>query len=478
MLHNWRSRCALVVASLLNLIHSCAFLAAPSLGSKATAVAEAFRADLWRLATSTCGGEVAASRRALDTLNDTGEVPAGAQMVSLGGFVKVALTVATLQVLLTISGLWLAIAPSRGVCCAPLCCSTRRTSMIACCERLRFAQVIFYPVAALALWLLLAAVTMYCITFRWEADELLRRYMDCLDSAAPIGGNSSGDSEASPSYLKSIRTATALCASADMSAIFGLFAACSLIGWRAVLRTSVMIFAAMSTVCGGLMGGIGAFALSSKDELFPQLVSKALINFGTISVLVGLLGLVAAKGERKALLQVYAGLLMLGSIGLAVLCVTLLATSVEALQPWLVSLSTTAAASDTNGATNRESSVAAPMQPTEIIHLLQSHRLSLSALTVVGLFLLMMNCTMAFSLRWIIGANAESSSSGGSLVGRAAYHRVNRYGARVIETVAASSDDEEEALVPRSRAHASSTTTRRGRQPKTSVIVPYMPSSR
>ena len=118
------------------------------------------------------------------------------------------------------------------------------------------------------------------------------------------------------------------------------------------------------------------------------------------------------------------------------------------------------------------------MQPTDIIHLLQSHRLSLSALAVLGLFLVMMNCTMAFSLRWIIGATAEGGIGGESLLGHAAYQRVNRR-ARVVETAGASSNDEEESLVPRMRANgcALSRVDRRDRHPKTSVIAPYMPRS-
>ena len=382
------SRAALFVASLLNLVHGFAFVGAPSLGSTVTVVLEDFPSELWKLATSDCSEALRGSgglsmRRALS---------GSATLVTFDAFVKVAIAVASLQALLAIGGFWLALTPSSGGyrCCCYRC---RR-----CCHRMRLALVVLYPPAALLLWLLLAAATMYCLAFRWEADELLKGYWECLkiDSAGAA---------ANGRYFELVAVATVVCASADLSAVFALFASCSLIGWRSVLRTSVMTFAGFSTLCGATIVTIGALGLRSRTlatEFLPATTSKVLLCLGAITLAVGLLGYVAAKGERRALLQIYALLLVLSSAGLMTLCVVLWTTGLATLQPWIVSLGASGHTVD--------ASASSALEVDAIVGMMQDNHIQLSVVSVLVLFLLVVNGTMACSLRVILSSAAAAAN--------------------------------------------------------------------
>ena len=84
-------------------------------------------------------------------------------------------------------------------------------------------------------------------------------------------------------------------------------------------------------------------------------------------------------------------------------------------------------------------------------------------MSVLGLFLLIMNGAMAFSLRSMISAQRAGADSGGgggggrSKGGRGDYQRVSGVqtrGANVLAAAAFSSDDEADEEAPRPRRHA------------------------
>ena len=115
---------------------------------------------------------------------------------------------------------------------------------------------------------------------------------------------------------------------------------------------------------------------------------------------------------------------------------------------------------------NRPGSEAGALRPEEILGLMHEHRLSLSAVSVLGLFLLIMNGAMAFSLRSMISAQRAGAGSGGggggggggrSKGGRGDYQRVSgTRGANGLAAAAFSSDDEADEEAPRPRRHAAS----------------------
>jgi len=393
----WRSRLALVIASILNATHGYAFLSAPSLGkARANEVFKSLGDDLVMLATTSC--ERVTSRH-LAQDEDSSAYNGGAGL-TISTFAWVALVVASLQCLLTVSGLWLALTPSNGVC--PHC--SRRSCVLVCIERLRFSFELLYPPAALLLWLTLAAVTMYCLTFRWEAEVLIQSYWHCLGSSAVEVDTAVEEAKQKPMF-ESVLVATAVCASADITAVLGLFAACSLIGWRSVLRTSVITFAGISTIGGMVIGCVGAWALKTagRDDALEETVSRMLLTVGAATFVVGVIGLVAAKGERRILLQIYAALLVICSFTLTGVCFMLITTDVEHLQPWLEHLSRLAVRDPDVGSTSVMNS-----KVIQAIGLLDGHRLSLSALAVLILFLLVMNVTMSCGLRHLIAARENT----------------------------------------------------------------------
>lgn len=96
----------------------------------------------------------------------------------------------------------------------------------------------------------------YCVAFDFEAKMLVHRYWQCLginlDEVAASGTKSSWGIQAD-----SVRTTAAVCATADVSAVLGLFSACHLIGWRKVLRAGVMAFNCLSGGAGVLVTLVG-----------------------------------------------------------------------------------------------------------------------------------------------------------------------------------------------------------------------------
>ena len=373
-LPSWRSRGTLVLASLLNLVHGCIFLAAPSLGMKVTAIADALGHDLWSLATARC---------------EEGHGNWTNESITFVDFVRAALLVASLQLFLTVSGLGLAITPSDGSCA---CCLPPRSGrqqaewpLSRCWRLLRIIFTVTYPPASLLLWLALAVVTIYCLTFRYDAEELIQGYWDCLDDAS--GGKIVAEEGGIPRHVfESVTWAIGVCAVADLTALVGLLAACSLIGWRTVLRTSVSVFATISSLAGSLLCLIGGYALHFDDKrLMPHSISTALIGIGLSTSFIGILGLFAARKERGGLLKVYAVLLSLSSLPLAALGMIILAAGAESLHTLI----------------EKVDGASAHLNNKALTGLLQEHKLSLLAVGVLILFMLAMNISMALGLRWI-----------------------------------------------------------------------------
>ena len=404
----WRSRLVLLAASAFNLVHGGAFLAAPSFGSEAKAVVHAFRHDLIRLATSTCVSHAADASRRLVTNGVKFTLDAGGSnssnhahgsasgQLTLESFLRVALLVSCLEIALALIGATIALLPHDGIL-----------------PRMRLCLTCIYPPTALVLWLLLAAGTVYSLTFRWEADELLRSYWQCLDVDMML--SNSTKTASSLRYFESVDVATAVCASANVSAIVGLLAACALTGWREVLRTSMMTFGVLSAFGGGLLASLGTVLLHSGD-LLPPAAAGAMLIIGGSALLFGLLGIVAAKSEYLALLRLHAALLTASSVALAVLCAMLLVGGVESLQPLLHRMVHGLHSDDAHLTAERIGAtgiVVDDLDVDEMVTLLQAHRLSVAVASVLGLFLLVMNGTMALGLQWLIRAQRHDLGDSG-----------------------------------------------------------------
>lgn len=409
----WRSRLVLLIASLLNFGHGCAFLAAPSFGSEATAILRAFHQNFYKVVTSTCAAAGDAHLRALAAeiaTNASIAVASGkgsgaaASQLTFGGFVRTALLASCLELVLALAGIALALLPHDGIL-----------------PRTRLGLIVFYPPAALVLWLLLAAGTVYCLTFRWEADDLLRNYWRCLDENSPLAGASM-----SSRYFDSVKVAAAVSASANLSVILGLFAACALTGWREVLRTSVLAFGVLSAVGGGMLASLGAVLVHSGNVLPPP-ATFALLALGLATLAFGLLGIAAAKSERISLLRLHAAVLGASSLAVSALCAVLLVRGVDGLQPLLHQLVNRFNANRPHPNAQDVSSIGllvlASSEPPnnvvvddadvdDMIDLLQAHRLSVSAASVLGLFLMVMNVTMALGLQWLVRSQRHDVGGG------------------------------------------------------------------
>ena len=108
-----------MTASLLNMLHGCIFLAAPSFGAEAASVLHAFRRDLWHLLTMDCSGEegpggIGAIEDSANAIEDSsaGDRDAGTGL-TLDRFAHFALYVACLQMLLAVAGGALACIPTQ-----------------------------------------------------------------------------------------------------------------------------------------------------------------------------------------------------------------------------------------------------------------------------------------------------------------------------------------------------------------------------
>ena len=390
----WRSRCVLMLASLLNLGHGAAFLAAPSFGSEAKAVVHAFRQDLWRLATASCGADAssdAAVRRAAADEPDPEAPP-----LKFGDFVHIAMAVSCLELLLAASGMALALLPRGG--------SGRRDSL-RCCRDMRCALAVVYPPTALLLWLALAAMTTYFLAFRWDADDLVQRYWDCLEGADHSSTSNMTHSTARR-YFESVDVIAAVCLSADMSAVLGLFAACALIGWRHVLQASVTAFGALSAVGGGLLASLGVALRDSRREM-PSVAADSLVYIGGFMLIGGVLGVLAARSERRWLLQLHSVVLALASLVVGLGSAILLTGGADLAHRLLSGI-----------LGDVESSDVAVEDTERLFDLMQAHRLSLSVASVLGLFLLVVNGSMVVALRTAVTAVQSQGGAGG------AYQRV------------------------------------------------------
>ena len=330
-----------------------------------TATLQAFAPAAAAAAASAPGESVAAtagngtvSRRLLyDSESDS--------MLSGRSFVRGIVAAVSLQLVLCVTGLGLALIPSTA---AP---------------RLRGALACIYAPAAVALWLLLAAATMYCVIFRFEATALVHHYWSCLEPS--LTAQALQQLEHSRLYSDTTAAAT-LCAAGDVLTVVGLFAVCTLIGWRIVLRTGVMLVSGLSAAIGAAL--LAAGLLLRIDDAVAH-GGEATRAVGSAVLLASLLGLYSAHREKLMLLQIYAVLqCACAAVVLTVLGV-LFFNGVDGL------LGRTAA--ETTGL--RDSLTA-----RELAELLQEHRLATSAASVLLLLLLFANIVMVVALRWLIGA--------------------------------------------------------------------------
>ena len=298
-------------------------------------------------------------------------------VLSVDTFVNTIVAAVSLELVLCVAGLGLALLPSFA---AP---------------RLHCVFVVIYPPAAVALWLVFAAATVYCIVFRFEAEALVHRYWQCLDpslSSDTLQQLESSRRERTAQLYSDVTAAAVLCAAGDAFTVLGLFAVCSLIGWRRVLRTGVMVVSALSA-------GVGAALLALGVMLHvDQLVGSGdviIIGIGGAVLLTSVLGLNAARREQLMMLQLYAVLQCLCAAVLLVVLGLIFYAGVDVIVSraggWLGRLFGGSGAADEGELTARE-----------LAKLLQEHRLATSAATVLILLLLVANASMVIVLRWLV----------------------------------------------------------------------------
>ena len=298
-------------------------------------------------------------------------------VLSVDSFVNTIAVAVVLQLVLCVAGLGLALLPLFAL------------------PRLHCLLVIVYPLTAVALWLLLAAATMYCVVFRLEAEVLVHRYWQCLDpllSSTTLQQLEESRSERTAQLYSDVTAAAVLCASGDGFTVLGLFAVCTIIGWRRVLRTSVMLVSALSAAVGGALLGLGAKLHA--DQATGSSGGKIIMDVGGAIVLTSLLGLYAARREQLMMLRLFAALQCIcGAALLAVLGVVYFA-GVEVLVShaggWLGRL---------YGGSGADQDV---LTVHELAMHLQEHRLATSTAAVLLLLLLVANASMVVALRWLI----------------------------------------------------------------------------
>ena len=298
-------------------------------------------------------------------------------VLSVDSFVNTIAAAVVLQLVLCVAGLGLALLPLFAL------------------PRLHCLLVVVYPLTAVALWLLLAAATMYCVVFRLEAEVLVHRYWQCLDpllSSTTLQQLEESRSERTAQLYSDVTAAAVLCASGDGFTVLGLFAVCTIIGWRRVLRTSVMLVSALSAAVGAALLALGAKLHA--DQATGSSGDEIIMGVGGAILLTSLLGLNAARREQLMMLRLFAALQCIcGAALLAVLGVVYFA-GVEVLVShaggWLGRL---------YGGSGADQDV---LTVHELAMHLEEHRLATSTAAVLLLLLLVANASMVVALRWLI----------------------------------------------------------------------------
>jgi hypothetical protein len=298
-------------------------------------------------------------------------------VLSVDSFVHTIAAAVVLQLVLCVAGLGLALLPLFAM------------------PRLHCLLAVVYPLTAVALWLLLAAATMYCVVFRLEAEVLVHRYWQCLDpllSSTTLQQLEESRKERTAQLYSDVTAAAVLCASGDGFTVLGLFAVCTIIGWRRVLRTSVMLVSALSAAVGAALLALGAKLHA--DQATGSSGDEIIMGVGGAILLTSLLGLNAARREQLMMLRLFAALQCLcGAALLAILGVVYFA-GVEVLVShaggWLGRL---------YGGSGVDQDV---LTMHELAMHLQEHRLATSTAAVLLLLLLVANASMVVALRWLI----------------------------------------------------------------------------
>ena len=378
------ARLGLAVASLVNLVAALSFIAAPSLEAyaleeRSSAVISKLKHDVWRAGTSRCSGAAAAVARALEEDSAAAAAEGGLSLDSFAGAMRGAVG---LQLFLCASGLLLAALPVGG--------SFDRVQRFVCA---------LYPPTAIALWLLLAAVTMYCVAFRLEAEALVHAYWRCLDpslSAEALAATEARRAGLTSALYSDVTATAAMCGVADAATVGGLFAACSLIGWRDVLRTGLFAASAASAAVGAALVVLAA-ALSHASALAPT-TAQALLGLGASVVVSSAVGCAAALRERAALIQFHAALVSVAALGVLGGCgYALLAPSAATLDERLGSWAGVA----TDDLPTSLQHYGVPTDGAQLVSLVHTHRLSLATVAVLLFFLLVMNLALVVGMRWL-----------------------------------------------------------------------------
>ena len=377
------ARLGLAAASLVNLVAALSFIAAPSLEAyaleeRSSAVISKLKHDVWRAGTSRCSGTAAAAARALEEDSAAAAPEGGLSLDSFAGAMRGAVG---LQLFLCASGLLLTALPVGG--------SVDRVQRFVCA---------LYPPTAIALWLLLAAVTMYCVAFRLEAEALVHAYWRCLDpslSAEALAATEARRAGLTSALYSDVSATAAMCGIADAATVGGLFAACSLIGWRDVLRTGLFAASAASAAVGAALVLLAA-ALSHASALTPT-TAQALLGLGASVVVSSAVGCAAALRERAALIQLHAALVAWRRLACSAAAATRSSRrrppADERLGSWA------GVATDDLPASLQHYGV--PTDGAQLVSLVHNHRLSLATVAVLLFFLLVMNLALVVGMRWL-----------------------------------------------------------------------------
>ena len=298
-------------------------------------------------------------------------------VLSVDSFVNTIIVAVLLQLVLCVAGLGLALLPLSAV------------------PRLHCLLVVVYPLIAVVLWLLLAAATMYCVVFRLEAEVLVHRYWQCLDpslSSMTLQQLEESRSERTAQLYSDVTAAAVLCASGDGFTVLGLFAVCTLIGWRRVLRTSVMLVSALSAGVGAVLLALGTKL--HMDQAIGSPGDETIMGMGGAILITSLFGLNAARREQLLMLRLFATLQCICGAALLVVLGVVFFAGLEVLVShaggWLGRLYG-------GGGTDQDA-----LSVHEFAVLLQEHRLATSTAAVLLFLLLVANASMVVALRWLI----------------------------------------------------------------------------
>ena len=267
-----------------------------------------------------------------------------------------------------------------------------------------------YPPTAIALWLLLAAVTMYCVAFRLEAEALVHAYWRCLDpslSAEALAATEARRAGLTSALYSDVSATAAMCGIADAATVGGLLR-------RARSSVGATCCAPASSPPARRARRWAPPSCSSPPPSLtrrrsrPATTAQALLGLGASVVVSSAVGCAAALRERAALIQLHAALVSVAALGVLGGCgYAILAPSAATLDERLGSWA--GVATDDLPASLQHYGV--PTDGAQLVSLVHNHRLSLATVAVLLFFLLVMNLAL------VVGMLAPRTAAGRPIAG-------------------------------------------------------------